>query len=289
MAKIITKETKPGKGISKNEPEKRRFFLFFELFFGKLGKLMQVNLIYTIALTPLLAGLFFSFDFNRAITSVADFSKMQIFTFAPDYISLIILFVSIFITGPSTAGFVFVLRNLQRREHTWIFSDFWSQFKKNYWQGVCVGLIDMIAYLALYIAFGFYMFVMPIDMPQMGSLMPNIAGGIIVAITLVFTWAHFYLYTMMVTFELKIKDLYKNALIFSLGKMPLNLFITAIIAILSVGALYLFAFSPEILAIVMGLIGISLIGFIIVFSSYPTIDKLMLKRAEEQHKRVLKY
>ena len=289
MAKIITKETKPGKGISKNEPEKRRFFLFFELFFAKIGKLMQLNLIYTIAITPLLAGLFFSFDFNRNITSIQDFTKMQMFTFAPDYISLFLLITSVFITGPATAGFVFVLRNIQRREHAWIFSDFWAQFKKNYRQGVVVGLIDLIVYLALYIAFGFYTFVMPIEMAQMGTFIPSIASGIIVAITAVFTWAHFYIYTMMVTFELKTKDLFKNAFIFALGKMPLNLFITAILAVIFVACVYLFAFSTALLAIVLGLFGISLIGFIIVFSSYPTIDKLMLKKAQEQNKRVLKY
>ncbi len=289
MAKIITKETKPGKGISKNEPEKRRFFLFFELFFSKIGKLMRLNIIYTLAITPLLTGLLFSFEFNRDITSIADFTKMQAFVFSPDYISIFILVVSVFITGPATAGFVFVLRNLQRREHAWVLSDFWEQFKKNYWQGVAIGCTDMIAYIALYIAFGFYMFVMPTEMAQMGTFIPSIASGIIVAITAVFTWAHFYIYTMMVTFELKLKDLFKNAFIFALGKMPLNLFITAIIALLAAGAMYLFALSTAILAIIMGLIGLSLIGFIIVFSSYPTIDKLMLKKAQEQNKRVLKY
>ena len=289
MAKIITKDTKPGKGISKNEPEKRRFFLFFELLFAKIGKLMQLNLIYTLAITPLLTGLIFSFDFNRDIKSLADFAKMQAFSFVPDYISLAILLVSVFITGPATAGFVFVLRNLQRREHAWIFSDFWAQFKKNYWQGVAVGAIDLIAYIALYIAFGFYMFVMPTEMPELGTFMPNVAGGIIILIALVFTWAHYYIYTMMVTFELKLKALFKNAVIFALGKMPLNIFITVIIVMLSVGILYIYALSPAILAIVMGVIGLSLIGFIIVFSSYPTIDKLMLKRVSEKKERVFKY
>jgi len=289
MAKFITNETKPGKGISKDEPQKRRFFLFFELFFSKIGKLMSLNFLYSLFLTPLLTGVFLSFDFNSNITSVADFAKMQVFTFAPDYIALALLVVSVFVTGPATAGFVFVLRNLQRREHAWIFSDFWAQFKKNYWQGVLVGCIDTIAYIALYIAFGFYMFVMPVDMPELGTFMPNVASGIIILVTMIFTWTHYYIYTMMVTFELKIKDLFKNAFLFALGKMPLNLFITAIIALIIVGFVYLYALSVVAVAIVVTLIAFSLIGFIVVFSSYPTIDKLMLKRVEEKSKRILKY
>lgn len=289
MAKFITKDSKPGRGISKDEPEKRRFFLFFELFGSKIGKLMQLNLIYTLALVPLLVGLYFSFDFNREIKTLADLGRMQAFSFAPDYLALIILAVSAFITGPATAGFVYVLRNLQRREHAWILSDFWAQFKKNYKQGLLMSVIDLVGYIALYVAFGFYMFVMPVDMPQAGTLMPNLAAGMIVAITVVFTWAHYYIYTMMVTFELKFTKLFKNAVIFALGKVPLNLLITLIIGALFVGCLYLFVLSPSLLAIVMGLVGLSLIGFIIVFSTYPTIDTLMLKRVKEDSGRVLKY
>jgi len=37
------------------------------------------------------------------------------------------------------------------------------------------------------------------------------------------------------------------------------------------------------------LILFSLIGLIVVFSTYPTIDKLMLKRVSENKERVLKY
>ena len=289
MARFITKESKPGKGVSKNEPEKRRFFVFFEILFAKIGKLMQLNLIYTLALTPLIMGLYFSFDFNRDIQSFADLGKMQAFSFHPDYISLIILAVSLFITGPATAGFVYVLRNIQRREHAWVLSDFWAQFKKNYVHGLIMSVIDMAGYIALYVAFGFYMFVMPVDMPQMGSLMPNLAAGVIVAISVIFTWAHYYIYTMMVTFELKFSKLFKNAVIFATGKLPLNLLITAILAAIAIGALYLFVFSPTLLAVIAGLIGLSLVGLIVVFSTYPTIDTLMLKRVKEETGRVLKY
>ncbi len=289
MAKFITKDSKPGKGVSKNEPEKRRFFLFFEILFAKFIKLVQLNLIFTIAIIPLLIGLFFSFDFNKEVTSFNDFFNMQLFTFAPDYISLIILALSVFITGPSTAGAVFVLRNMQRREHTWVWSDFWDQFKKNYWKGVSVGALDLVIYIMLYIAFGFYMFVMPTEFTQMGTLMPNLAGGVVILVTIIYTWMHFYLYTMMVTFDLKLKPLFKNSFIFAIAKLPLNILITVIIALLVVGGLYLFVLSPVALATLLGICGLSIIGFIVVFSTYPTIDTLMLKKAEAQNKRVLKY
>ena len=111
----------------------------------------------------------------------------------------------------------------------------------------------------------------------------------IIAVTVIFTWAHFYIYTMMVTFELKFSKLFKNAVIFAIGKLPLNIFITIIVGAVLAGCLYLFVLSPMVLAIIAGLILFSLIGLIVVFSTYPTIDKLMLKRVPENKERVLKY
>lgn len=276
MAKIITKDTKPGKGISKNEPEKRRFFLFFELIGSKIRKLTELNLLYTVMLIPLFTGLYFSLDLNT------DISAKPIFTIHPDVVSLIILAASVFVTGPATAGFVYVLRNMQRREHAWVVSDFFAQFKKNYLQGIAVSALDLICYTVLYVAFNFYVYIMPADAPEMGTLFP-IAGAVFTAVlALVYTWAHYYIYTMMVTFSLKFSDLFKNSLMFSLARLPLNIFITAVLAALTVGFLLLFTVSIIAAAAVFALVLLSLSGFFVVFATYPTIDKFMLQRATKK-------
>lgn len=38
---------KEGPGVKKNEPQKKRFFYFFELYFRKFGKLMTLSLLYS--------------------------------------------------------------------------------------------------------------------------------------------------------------------------------------------------------------------------------------------------
>ena len=130
MAKIITKETKPGKGIEKDAPEKRRFFLFFELFFGKFFKLVTVNVIYFITLLPLIIGLSYTVIFNPLIEAPADLLKYNPIFIVPSLTGGILLLVALFITGPATAGFTYVIRNMQRREHTWVFSDFFRIFSR---------------------------------------------------------------------------------------------------------------------------------------------------------------
>ena len=44
--------SKPGPGVEKEEQQKRRFFLFFELFFRKFWKLIQLNLLYLLFWIP---------------------------------------------------------------------------------------------------------------------------------------------------------------------------------------------------------------------------------------------
>ena len=56
---------------------------------------------------------------------------------------------------------------------------------------------------------------------------------------------HMYIYQMMVTFELSLKDLYKNALLFTLGRLPSNIFV-----LLVVGAVHIAL--PFFLAVVTG-------------------------------------
>lgn len=279
MAKFITKETKPGKGIPVNAPEKRRFFQFFEVLGAKFTKLMQLNFIYLIFLIPLILGLYFSFKINT------DNSNMPLLVFRADYINVSILALSLFLTGPATAGFVYVIRNMQRREHAWIFSDFWTQFKKNYKQGLAMSVLDAVCYFLLYVAYAFYGYIMPVSMP--GSDFMSVAGvAFVIILTVVYTWSHYYIYTMMVTFELKFSVLFKNSMIFAIAKLPLNILITLIVGGIVYLYLLLMAYSIAAFSIVFALIGISLLWLIIVFGTYPTIDKLMLKKAKEK-KRIL--
>ena len=91
-----------------------------------------------------------------------------------------------------------------------------------------------------------------------------------------FTWAQFYVNTMIVTFDLNLKAIYKNAFLFSISKAPLNLLISVICAVLAFGILLLYYIIPILALVVSLFVMYSLFGFIIVFSVYPTIDKYMI-------------
>lgn len=284
MAKYITKDSKPGKGIEKDAPEKRRFFLFFELFFEKFLKLVGLNFLYFVFLLPLILGIYYSVIANPLAQSPADILKYPPIIFTPSVAGTILLAVSLFVTGPATAGFTYVIRNMQRREHSWIISDFFEHFRKNFKQGVIMSILDIVCYLVLYVALMFYLYIMPVDAPEMGSLIPVMGAVFVMSVTIVFTWAHFYIYTMMVTFKLDFGKLFKNALIFAIAKLWLNVLITAFIGIIVAALVSSLEATGIIVGIVVPTIFFSLTGFITIFSTYPTIDKVMIQKVS---KRVL--
>ncbi len=268
--------SKVGPGVSKNAPEKNRFFLFFELLGRKSSKLIPLNIMYFITLLPLIFGVILSVTFNPQILSggniyTENLGKLPVFIFTGDIIGLALIIVSIFVTGPATCGFTYVLRNMQRQEHTWILSDFREQFAKNYKQGVIMSIIDIVAVFILYVAYCFYAYSMPVIMSN-NAVFAAFGKYFIIVIAALFIIMHYYIYIMIVTFDMKLKDILRNAAIFSLAKLPLNIFVSVIL-VAAIFASVCYFIVGVICALIITL---SLLGFIIVFSVYPTIELSMI-------------
>lgn len=252
---------KEGKGVDRNAPEKNRFFLFFELFFGHLGRLITVNVVYLVTMLPLFLGLFLSFNFKR-----------WPFAFSGDIVGIALIIVSIFTSFPMTCGFTYVIRNMQRREHAWIIRDMFKHAKLNYKKAVINGVIQLAAYFLFYVAIIFYAY-------NVGGQTGFFCSCIVLVASLVFMWLQFYMNLMIVTFDLKLSHIYKNALIFAIAKAPLNLLITVICAALALACLLYVPVAINVLLLI--LIYPALFGFITVYCIYPTIDKNMISKAGE--------
>ncbi|MEG1879885.1 MAG: DUF624 domain-containing protein [Oscillospiraceae bacterium] len=293
---------KPGKGVDPNEPQKRSFFRFFDIFFRKFWHFVKLNLIYAIALIPtfIIVGLLAGFvsghvlslpglmdSINSMANEMVASGGAEALTFEAYqaqtvvlidlFIRLIVavLFVLILGMGPATAGLAYVLRNFAREEHAWIWSDFKDAAKSNFKQASIVFLIDVVVYSLLFISISFY--------GQIGGWMAMLKYPLII-VAIIFAFMHFYIYQMMVTFKLSIKNLYKNALIFALGKLPSNVLTLFLILFVNLGLAYLCivlggAYSIMLLLALLLLeatILLSFSGFIISFSTYPKIKKYML-------------
>ncbi len=251
--------SKPGPGIEKDAPEKNRFFLFFELFFTKISNLITINFVYMLTMLPLILGVALSVDF-----------KSSPFKFTGDIVGMALIIVSIFTSFPMTAGFTFVLRNMQRREHAWIVRDMFKHAKLNYKKAAVNGAVQIVAYFLFYTAFITYRF-------SIKGYMGLSLSMLILVITLIFIWMQYYVNIMIVTFDLTLRQIYKNALLFAIAKLPMNLLVTIICTLLLIGM----SIYPVIGALLAMIISFSLLGFITVFCVYPAIDKTMISAQKD--------
>jgi uncharacterized membrane protein YesL len=172
--------------------------------------------------------------------------------------------------GPATAGFTYVLRNFSREEHSFVWMDFIDNFKKNWKQSFLVSIINLFAGIVISYSVFFY-----------GTLNSQKGGFYIVPfsltllISMIFIFINYYIYIMIVTFHLNLKQLYKNAFIFALAGLFRN-FLTSIFILIIAFIMYILVVSTPIGMLLIPLIALSLAGFIIVFNSYPLIKKLMI-------------
>ena len=91
----------------------------------------------------------------------------------------------------------------------------------------------------------------------------------------------------MVTFKLSIKDIYRNALLFAMGKLPSNLLILIIAAFVHVGLPYFlipicgnyFVIMLVIFAVLEVFVTQAMMSFMVNFGVYPKLKTYMLDPA----------
>ena len=266
---------KPGKGIDPDAPPKRAFFRFFEVMGRKFWKMSKANLLYAIAVIPTFILVFWLSGYVTYGISSALGGEDQSLVLQFDIMFRLLvtyLFTIIWGMGPVTAGLTYIMRNFAREEHAWIWSDFKDNVKGNFKQAAIVFIIDMAVMLLMYFAYVIY--------AGMGGIIGNLRFVILV-MGFIYTFMHFYIYPMMVTFELTLKDLYKNALLFALGKLPSNIFILFILLLVHVGGLMLVLSIGNMLAVIILLLLenvflLSFSSFFINFNVYPKMKKYMM-------------
>ncbi|MCL2838776.1 MAG: DUF624 domain-containing protein [Oscillospiraceae bacterium] len=271
---------KPGPGVDVNEPPKRRFFLFLELFFRKFTKLIHLNFLYAITLIPAFVILFFlgALAFAPLFENLAPLILEAYGEYGDEVLGTTILYMNLLFPlmilclwggGPTTAGFAYVLRNYSREEHSWINSDFFEHTRKNFKQSIVVFAIDLVVIFVFYIGIMFYS-------AQTGAMF--FMTYVLLLFLVIYTLMHLYIYPMMVTFDLSLRALYKNALMFALMKLVPNLIIAAVIIAIVIGlAQLIFPFG---LFFAVPIILFSLCGYISVFWTYPTLEKYMMHADE---------
>ena len=219
---------KAGKGDYRIEDmPQNRFQLFGEVLKVRWSAMIGVNLLYIVSWLPAAAWTII----NLMMLTSAEAQD------ALGYLSMYLLILApcIAITGPFSAGIAYVMRNWARDQHSFVWSDFWDAVKANWKQALLVSVISGVAPVVLYFGWQFY------GSMAAKSLLFYIPMGLVLMMFVVWKLMEMVIYTMMVTYDLKFKDLLRNSFLLTIGKLPLAVgvkLLTLVVPILAIAAIF---------------------------------------------------
>lgn len=276
---------KPGKGVDKNEPKKKGFFLFFEIVIRKFTKFLGLNCLYTMTSIIWIILLYLFGGIILANTNVVENTASQIASMTQGIdmaeiqgsvmVSLQAFFAigifSLWGSGPATASYAYITRCFTRGEHAWVVSDGIDKLKENFKKGMFVVIADAVVLVlginAAYFYYGFYI--------TTGSILWMLLTYVTMLILVLYTMIHPYLYQIMVTFECSIGAMYKNALLMMIAKLPQSFLI-----LVAEGAILFLLFTmvnPIAAALITIVVGLCLTHFPGQFYAARVIERSILK------------
>ena len=288
-----------GKGVEKGEDTTPNLKRFFKLWGRKFWKLISLNLLMVVQIIPLLIIVWLYFAGPKISTLYSPLyapllgaqtaapttvgatlfnsaaglmHQTPIFNSWAHWVMAAMVIILLVTYGWQRTASTYILRNLVRGDGVFMISDYFYAIRRNLKQGFIMGLIDCAALFAL----GFDLFYFW-NAPTTGA--NNVMYLLIFALVFIYGIMRFYTYLMMVTFNMKLSKIFKNALIFTVMGFKRN-----ILALLGMGlltgifvVLILFLGSTiQALYIVPFLCLMGFCGFMYTFAAYPVIEKYMI-------------
>ena len=215
---------KVGPGIDKDAPKKKGIFLYTELFFRKFWLLVKANMLYFSVSLPVMA--IYNIIIINALTAVLP-QEMRDSTWQLSLIFTAIITI-LWGTGPVSGGYVYILRSFAREEHIWLFSDFFEKSRETFKLGITVMICDIFVLI-----FGINAVSVYYEMAGRGVAFARYAMAASLIVFVIYTFMHYYIYELSVTFENSITKTLTNAIAISIVTLPQNIVLTAFITVLT--------------------------------------------------------
>ena len=290
--------TKDGKGVEKDDVIKIDDYNvknFFKLFGRRIRQLIRVNWIYLFGNFPILAFLLaISGNFSHSapaptsqfypifygistisgvtpdIAQMGGINALMGTATSNSWFDYVLYGISALILvtfGIVNTGCAYIMRNIVRGEHIFLWQDFKSAVKQNLRQGIILGAIDAVLIFLAYYSLRFYL-------ANYNAYF--ILFYAMIAVIIFYFFIRSYMYTLLVTFELSIPKILKNSFIFamiSFGRNFLGFFI--VIALLGAAFMLSALFLPIGIILLM-MILISACCYVTTYLTYPKIKAVMI-------------
>ena len=239
---------------------KTRIGLFFQVFKERFFDLIKVNFLQLIFWIPFLLWTVINISAIQVIdtSAIAEGENVgaQLLSTVSGYVMiwLLGLIPCILITGPSSAGAAYLMRNWARDQHTFLFSDFKDAFKSNWKQALGVSAMTCILPVVVYTAMMYY--------SQMANSNMLMFAPMVVVLSVALMWALMLplLYAMLIGYEMSFKVLLKNAFLMAAASLP-KMVAARLITLIPVVVLVMGLFMANPIMLLIGSIYYLMIGF----------------------------
>lgn len=224
---------KSGKGdYSPDDLPKNRWQLFWEMLRVRFTGLVRLNLTYMLCWLPAIyvigRGLLLMYNGLGAAQNIDGVLMLvneageQLGTLGDLFNSilwqtLLLLIPCIAITGPFTAGISYVTRNWARDEHAFVWSDFKDAVKGNWKYGLLTSIITGLLPAMIYIGITTYS-----SMAAAQGMFWYVPCALLLVLGFIWFCMIIYIYPMIVTYDLKYKGILRNALLLTIGRLPMT-------------------------------------------------------------------
>ena len=287
--------------IPKDETPKPGYIRFWQLYFRNFTKMLGYSALYSFIALVLACGVFLVvatinvdliMEFVGSIEGIEGIEEAipsswvyligTISLTVPWYVSYPLIAIVIILQGPLMCGLTYCMRNHAREEHVWG-SDVFVRAWRNKWQGLVLGIIDAM------ILFGVVMYAFGTEGLGMEGKVFIYFKFLSYGIGLIWFVMRWYAYQMVVTFNLKIRGILKNAWMFVILGFWRNLGAVVILALIAALFLLFPMYYPATMPfflICMMMIFWGMTMFLGVFITYPVTHAYLVAPALEEQKRI---
>lgn len=167
--------------------------------------------------------------------------------------------------GPATAAMTQLMRKFYLGDPIFVFHEFKNAFKKNFKQGLIIGIVDIFLIVLLVFDINFYAAVLENN----GEMSTKVMLALSLGMGFFVIMMHFYIYPQIVSLNLNLRQIVKNSFILMIVG-----FKRSFIAFFSCSALVvlmIFGFPYSVIA--LPFLPAAWMSFIATFCAYPVIQK----------------
>ncbi len=188
--------------------------------------------------------------------------------------------------GLAEAGLTFVTRNYVREKHVFLPADFFITIKKNWKAALGVGILETV--VGAILIYDLWFFGTNLIQAEELSIATMLMTAAVMMVSIVVSFARYYVYIQLITFRLTVKQILKNSLLLAFAGLKQNIILSLVLLFVYAGPICIALFTvPEIAIVLCGVIYLFFLpafrSFLVQFTVFPLIHKTIIEPYYREH------